>query len=313
MHAAIVKPLDWFTIQLARLSVRNAVTPDGQVVAAEALLQRPEFLNQDVAAPVDWEFGTCRAFRFTSPVVSPWNHNNIVHGRFFPVTERWTVHPTVVLMHGWNAEMGYRTLFPYLARRLNRVGVNAAMYELPYHSRRKPRGRGAVTNFLSGDLLHVVEAMHQALVDARTLVAWLHAQGCDQIGVWGISLGGWLGGLLACVEPRVRLAVLMTPVVRMDRVIAELDFCRPLRRSLRGRRLHLDPLNLVTHRPQVPVENILLAASRHDLFSPLDAIEELWRKWHEPTLWRLPHGHISLMMSLPVMERVVGWIRERTR
>jgi hypothetical protein len=200
MHAAVVKPLDWFTIQLARLSVRDVATPAGQVAAAETLLRRTEFLKLDVPAPGDWKFAAHRVFRFTSPVVSPWTRNNIVHGRFFPVAEPWTAQPTVVLVHG----------------------------------------------------------------------------------------------------------------LRLDRVIAELDFCRPLRRSLRGGRLPLDPLNLVTHRPQMAAENILLAASRHDLFSPLAEIEELARTWHEPTLWRLPHGHISLMLSLPVMERVVGWIRERT-
>ncbi len=311
MHAVVTKPLDWFSIQLARLSVRNARSPDGQAAAAQRLLHRHDFLGDFARVPADFRFTSRRAFRFTSPVTSPSGRNNIVHGRLFPVKQDWTAQPTVILLHGWNAEMGYRTMFPYLARRMNAAGLNAAMYELPYHSRRKPRDRGAITNFLSGDLLHVVGAMHQALADARTLVAWLEEQGCEQIGVWGVSLGGWISGMLACVEPRMKFAVMLTPVVRMDRVIAELAFCRPIRRSLRAGAVRLDPLNLITYQPRLAAENILIVASEHDLFARIATIEELCQAWHQPALWRRRHGHISAMMSLPVMERTVRWVTER--
>jgi hypothetical protein len=308
VHAAVTKPLDWFTIQLARLTVHDGSSPDGQLAAAETLLHRREFFGDTAQVPESFEFAGKRGFRFTSPVASPWKRNNIVHGRFFPAAKPWAAHPTVVLLHGWNAEIGYRTLFPYLARRLNGVGVNAAMFELPYHSQRKPRGRGAVRNFLSDDLLHVVGAAHQALADARALVAWLRAHSAAPVGVWGISLGGWLSGLLACVEPQLNFAVLMTPVVRMDRVIAELDFCRAIRRSLRGVRPRLAPMNLISHSLRLAPRDVLIVASEHDLFAPIETIMELSRGWGQPELWRTRHGHISMMMSAPVMERTVGWI-----
>ena len=215
----------------------------------------------------------------------------------------------MILLHGWNNELGYRMLFPYLARRFNGLGINALIFELPYHRQRKPRrSGGAPNNFLSGDLLHVVSAFHQAIADARATVAWLHAQGCERIGVWGLSLSGWLTGLLACVEPRLNLAVLMIPVVRMDRVITELDFCRPIRRRLAGKTMKLDPLNLVTYRPILSADRILVVASEHDLFAPRETTEELCRAWNEPTLWHPRHGHISTMMSVAVMERAMGWV-----
>jgi dienelactone hydrolase len=165
---------------------------------------------------------------------------------------------------------------------------------------------------LSGDLVHVVQAARQAIADTRALVAWLRAQGCSRVGVWGLSLGAWLGGMLACVEPGLHFAVMMMPVARMDRVIAELDFCQPLRRSLRGQPARLEPMNLVTHRPRLAPDDILIVASEHDLFAPLETIEELWRAWDKPELWRLRHGHISMMMSAQVMERTVGWIAAKT-
>ena len=311
MRAVLAKPLDWCSIQLARLSVRGGNRVEGQVARAEALLEHPRFLGDFVTTPEDFRFVSKRAFQFTSPVVSPWRRNNTVHGRLFTASKRWPERPTVVLLHGWNADTGYRVLFPHLARRLVKRGVNAAMFELPYHRQRKPRGKKAVRNFLSGDLAHVVQAAHQSLADARALIAWLKEQGSPWIGLWGISLGAWLSGLLACADPGVDCAVLMTPVARMDRVIGELDFCAPIRRSLGGARLRLDSLNLTTHQPLLAAENILVVASEHDLFAPIGTVEELCKAWGGPELWRSRHGHISILMSMPVMERTIKWVAQK--
>jgi dienelactone hydrolase len=311
MHAALAKPLDWCSIQLARLSVRDGPGAKGQLAQAEALLEHPDFLGDFVIAPEDFRFVSKRAFRFTSPIMSPWKRNNTVHGRLFTAATRWQDKPTVVLLHGWNAETGYRMLFPHLARRLTKRHMNVAMFELPYHSQRKPHGKKAVHNFLSGDLLHVVGAAHQALADARALVAWLTEQGCPRIGLWGISLGAWLSGLLACTDAEVDFAILMTPVTRMDRLIAELAFCAPIRRSLGDATPRFESLNLTTHQPKLMPKDILVVASEHDLFAPIETIEELERAWGGPELWRIPHGHISVLMSMPVMERTIGWVGQK--
>lgn len=311
MQAALAKPLDWCTIQLARLNVRNARQTDGLAAKAQALLEQPDFLGDSNGAPEDFRFVTKRAFQFTSPVASPWKRNNTVHGRLYTAGKPWQDVPTVVLLHGWNAQTAYRTLFPHIARRLTRRGVNVAMFELPYHSQRKPHGRGAASNFLSGDLVHVVRATHQAIVDARALVAWLKGQDCPRVGLWGISLGAWLSGLLACAESRVDFAVLMTPVVRMDRLIAEADFCAPIRRSLGGVKMRLDSMNLKARQPRVSPENILVVASQHDLFAPIDTVEELCKVWGVQELWRPRHGHISVLMSMPVMERTIRWVARK--
>ncbi|NQU10499.1 alpha/beta hydrolase family protein [bacterium] len=302
------------SIKLARWSVRAGGDGPARVAEAEALVQDRRFFADFAAAPAEFRLTARGRFRFASPVASPWGRNNTVHGRWFPAGQDWRTRPAVLLVHGWNAELGYRTLFPWLARRLNRAGLNAVMFELPYHSRRKPgrRQRPAPRNFLSGDVVHVVTAMHQALADARALTGWLAAQGVPAIGTWGISLGGWLAGLLACVDPRLGLAVLMTPVARMDRVLAEMEFCAPLRRNLGDAVLRMEPLNLGAHPLRVPPGKVLIVASTHDLFAPLSTLEDLHRTWRGSELWRSNHGHISAMMSAPVMERTVRWIARQT-
>jgi dienelactone hydrolase len=313
MRSLWVKPLDWFSIQLARLSVQTGVGDAGRLGEAVALLQRPDFFCDFVQAPADFEFTSAREFRFGSPVPSPWPENNVVRGRLYCAGQPWQQRPTVVLLHGWNAERGYRVLFPFLAWRLARAGLNAAMIELPYHAQRKPAAPGAVRNFLSDDLVRVVEAMRQSVADARALVAWLEQQGCRSVGVWGVSLGGWLAGMLACVDARVRFAVLVTPVARMDRVVEQLDFCEPLRRGLNGARVGLERLNLASHRLRLSAGDVLVVASEHDLFAPLATVEELVRVWGGVECWRVAHGHISVLMSVPVMEATVRWMACRAR
>jgi hypothetical protein len=114
--------------------------------------------------------------------------------------------------------------------------------------------------------------------------------------------------LLACHEPQARFAVLMTPVNRMDRAIRELAFCAPIRRSLRDASICLDRLNLLHHQPLIPPQKILLVQSRYDLFAPSETVEELWQAWDQPHIWRVRHGHISVLMSFLVMERTVRWV-----
>jgi dienelactone hydrolase len=311
VHRLVTRPLDWFSIQLARLSVAGGPAWQGDAAEAEKRLHAPDFFGDPVRAPRDLTFVTDRDFRFSSPIQSPWGRNNTVHGRLFRSAPDWQNKPTVVLVHGWNAETGYRVLYPYLAWRLVRAGVNTAMLELPYHSQRKPRGDDAIRNFLSADLVHVVGATQQAIADTRSLVAWLLAQGCPRVGLWGISLGAWLTGLIACADERLDFAVLQTPVARIDRVIDELEFCRAIRASLDGAAIRLDRLNLATHRPRLSPENVLIVACQHDLFAPAETIEELWRAWNKPVIWRTRHGHISVLMSAPIMERIVDWIARR--
>jgi pimeloyl-ACP methyl ester carboxylesterase len=313
MFAILSRALDRWVIRWASTSFTGAAGGPPRLAEAEALLAGPDYFCDFVSAPSDLTFVDKNEFRFRSPIVTPWPNNNLVLGRFFRAGHEWQQRPSLVLLHGWNGERACRWLFPPLAWRLNRVGINVAMLELPYHGRRRPSEAGAPRNFISHDLLHTVEAARQALADTRALVAWLRSQGSTCVGLWGVSLGAWLAGLIACQDPHVRFAVLLTPVARMDRVVQELAFCEPLRRSLGNSVLQLDSLNLASHAPRAGRDHILIVESQHDLFAPVETVEELWRAWGQPEMWRLRHGHISVLMSLPTVERMARWIAAKTK
>jgi pimeloyl-ACP methyl ester carboxylesterase len=299
--------LDRWAMRMAAPSVRNNPPGSAHVAEALALLQDPNFLSPPLQAP-ELQFTDTREFHFNSSVTTPYAENNRVHGWLYHSRHDWRRNPTVILLHGWNGEMGYQLQFPFLARQLVRHGLNVAALELPYHGQRKPKSPQATRNFLSPDLFRTMEAIQQALADVRSLIIWLEAAGSPRVSLWGISLGAWLSGLAACVEKRVQGAVLMTPMVRMDRAIRELPFSEPIRRSLGDHSVDLNPLNLVHYQPQASPENILMVASRYDLFAPLETVEELCQGWGSTEIWRYDQGHISILLSLPVMERTVDWL-----
>jgi len=63
--------------------------------------------------------------------------------------------------------------------------------------------------------------------------------------------------------------------------------------------------------PVIPNENILLIEGIHDLFAERQPIEELWQKWQQPEIWRLPQGHISGVFAPGLTGRVLRWLEPR--
>ncbi|HUR44635.1 MAG TPA: alpha/beta hydrolase family protein [Candidatus Saccharimonadales bacterium] len=307
MFRFLTEPLDRWVMGAAAASL-PAGSEEHCAEQALAFMQQQHFLTGHVEAPPDFSFFTSLEFRFASAVATPWPENNTVYGRFYRAGPAWRDRPSIVLLHGWNGELGYYWQFPWLAWRLVRAGINVAMLELPYHARRRPQQNGATQNFISHNLHRMAEATHQATSDIRAVMAWLREQASPSVGLWGISLGAWLGGLVCCHEPATRFAVLMSPVVRMDRAVEELPFCAPVRRSLEQAEVSLETFNLVSHRPVAGLKNILIIESKFDLFANAETIEELWRAWGKPEIWRLRHGHISILVSPRVMERTVCWV-----
>lgn len=308
MHQALSHWLDRLALRSANRSVRTIPGAIERAIQARTKLTQGDFLAEPVAPPPDLIHGPDRSFRFSSPVTTDWPANDIVHGKLMVRDGAWRSRPTIILVHGWNAELGYRYQFPWLARLLQRRGINAAMLELPFHSQRKPPGR---LNFLSGDLVRMMLATRQAVADIRALGAWLRHEGSPAVGLWGFSLGAWLTGLILCNDSSFRPAVLATPVAKMERAIAELSFCRPIRETCEKAGIWPQHLNLARYRPRIARENVLLVEAVHDLFGPPETIEEIWECWDRPPIWRVPHGHISVLMSVGVMQQISNWIADR--
>jgi hypothetical protein len=310
MFAAFAKLLDRSAIQLARLEMLR-LTRGSPPVPAPGPIKKDDLFEEAAITTPDVCFTTKNAFHFPSLIETSCPNNNTVHGRLYRCGEDWRDRAAVILVHGWDYELGYRVQFPYLARRLCKLGVNTAMLELPYHCQRRPRGRGVVRDFISNDMECLFQAIQQSIADIRALTHWLCEQGCPKVGLWGISLGAWLGGLVACADDKTSFAVLLTPVGKIDRAVKELAFCEPIREGLECRKISLARLNLAEHHPRLPPEKMLIVESLHDRFAPAETVEEFWHAWGQPEIMRVNHGHISVLISLPVLKRITDWIASK--
>jgi hypothetical protein len=56
---------------------------------------------------------------------------------------------------------------------------------------------------------------------------------------------------------------------------------------------------------------LLLVEGTHDLSVPKEDVEDLWQAWGRPDIWRLPHGHASLMAAPGLTGRVLRWLSSR--
>jgi esterase/lipase len=280
---------------------------DLKLEQAVQFLSGPDFIPAE-SKPAELEFKSNIHFRFPSPRPCEFAENNIVHGRLYRRTKDWQKFPSIILLHGGGDFLGHRYGFPPKVPAIQRAGFNAATLVAPYHFQRHARRIEAF------DHLRVAEAFGQGVAEIRALTGWLLNQGCPSIALFGISLGGWLAGLTATRDSRLKAIVLAVPCVRRDYRArrGERVLWPPMRKALEKQKaackaLDKTPMNLTLSQPVIPKENILLIQGRYDLLVEAEQTEELWQKWQQPEVWRLPHGHISWMLAPGVTSRAGEW------
>ncbi len=292
----------------AVIGLRHAPRPEWKLEEALEFINGPDFIPA-ASEPAQIEFDGPRRFRFPTPLPGKAPENNVVYGRLNRCAERWQERPASILLDGAFGA-GYHSVLPLLARRINRAGFNAATLVAPSSLQRRPR-RPTEEN-----CLEFASAMAQSVAEIRALTGWLLAEGCPSVGLLGGSFGGWLAGLTVCSDARIACAVLAASGVRMRfsppivwrRVREKLHSLRPAREAMDGTRL-----NLLSSTPVVPKENILLIEGIHSLFGEAQPIEELWQKWQQPEIWRLPHGHVSTFLAPGLMGRVIDWLAPKLK
>jgi pimeloyl-ACP methyl ester carboxylesterase len=311
MIAPLAEFIDWSVLQMAYavVGLRHAPEPKWKLEEALEFLNGPDFIPA-ASDPARMEFDGPRNFKFPTPRPSIVEENNIVYGRLYRYAERWQERPVIMLLDGAPA-VGYYSTFPWLAGRFNRAGFNVAALVAPYQLQRRPRRP------FEEDCLEFSRSMAQNIAEIRALTGWLIEEGCPSVGLLGFSYGGWLAGLTACSDARIACAVLTVPGVRLRysppiiwrRARETLESLRPAQEAMDTTRL-----NLILCTPVIPKENILLIEGIHDLFAEFagrQPIEDLWQKWEQPEIWRLPHGHVSTLFVPGLTGRVLRWLAPR--
>lgn len=211
------------------------------------------------------------------------------------------VGPTVVLMPT-SREAGVAGRMP-LARRLAEQGVSSVLLESPFMGWRKPASQQGRTLSHFSDFL-VLSAV--SIEEARALLDWLAALGVTQLGVAGISKGGYLAavaGLRSVQRPHV--AAFLPPhsgvAVLLDGLLGRLCDWEALQctsGSAMPVREQMAEVFAQTSLQRLPgpaaSQRLILVGARQDRYVPRHSYETMQQHWHgcAEVRW-LAGGHVS--------------------
>ncbi|HXG68648.1 MAG TPA: abhydrolase domain-containing 18 [Blastocatellia bacterium] len=154
---------------------------------------------------------------FRSPLQTPYEENNTVYARYFPVPEKSgarngsPVHEVerargraVIVLPHWNAK-GHEQVA--VCNLLNSVGIAALRLSMPYHDRRMLTGFERADYMVSANLGRTIHSCRQAVMDVRAVTRWLLSRGYDRIGIVGTSIGSCIAFLTFIHEERLKAGV----------------------------------------------------------------------------------------------------------
>jgi hypothetical protein len=168
---------------------------------------RPETLEQEREWKRRAEVGELRKepfLRFTSGMRTPYPENDAVNARWYEAKLKDGRRPkqAMIVMPQWNADAFSHNA---LCELFNRFGVSCLRLSKPYHDVRRPAELERSDYAVSANVGRTIAACRQAVVDIRSCVDWLEAQGYEQFGVLGTSLGSAYGFIAAAMDPRIRV------------------------------------------------------------------------------------------------------------
>ncbi len=108
----------------------------------------------------------------------------------------------IIVMPQWNADAFSHNA---LCTLFNRFGISALRLSKPYHDIRRPAELERSDYAVSANIGRTTEACRQAVVDIRSCLDWLEAQGYEQFGVLGTSLGSCYAFIAAAHDARLKV------------------------------------------------------------------------------------------------------------
>src|SRR5690606_2621728 len=141
-----------------------------------------------------------------------YTHNRVATARVFLHREP---RPVAILVHGYLGGQFSVEQRVFPVEWLLRIGLDVALFVLPFHGMRGDPERRAAPPFPGSDPRMTNEGFRQAMADFRDLVHWFRERGHPSVGVMGMSLGGYTSALAATLEPELAFAIPIIPLASL--------------------------------------------------------------------------------------------------
>jgi hypothetical protein len=170
---------------------------------------RPETLDEDAELKrraATGEIEPVQFLRFTSPIRTRYPENDTVNARWYPAPagggQNGRPKQAIIVMPQWNADAFSHNA---LCSLFNRFGISALRLSKPYHDIRRPAELERSDYAVSSNIGRTTAACQQAVIDIRCCLDWLEAQGYEQFGVLGTSLGSCYAFIAAAHDARIEV------------------------------------------------------------------------------------------------------------
>ncbi len=207
--------------------------------------------------------------------------------------------PWLINIHGYRMGMPYMDLPFFHAEALHQDrGLNILQYVLPLHGPRKI-GPSSGDGVLSPGYVNLIHTEAQAIFELRRIISWLHNDGAPQVGVHGISLGGYTTALLAGLESELACAIAGVPAINLVRTARRLG-TGSLLNFMDDIDIPWDDIERMTRvisptalKPKIPTKRRYIYAGLLDrLARPEDPVD-LWKHWGRPEIQWYPGNHLT--------------------
>ena len=211
----------------------------------------------------------------------------------------------LVCLHGFGMGLPQVDLAAFRADRAKRdLKLNLALVVLPMHGPRQTPGTTKGEGFMSIDLIDSVHGMAQAAYDTRSVIRWIRQQDGDvPVGVYGLSLGGYVAALVAALEDDLSCVIAGVPATDLpdlyrrhspSHVRLKAFETGALGREADAVHRVVSPLAL---RPKVPVDRRFIFAGVGDRMSTAGQARRLWEYWDRPRIAWYSGGHIGFFFA----------------
>ncbi len=226
--------------------------------------------------------------------------------------------PTLCVIHGFGASPYLLNSAVFALPWLYSKGYDLLLYTMPFHGPRRaalaPMNGAGMFAFGPANFN---EAMLHAVHDFRLFVDHLEASGVEQVGVTGVSLGGYLSAVLATVEERLRLVITNAAVTNMADLVRQW-FPAGLGLAVASR-LNGVPVAEIeeavgVHSPLsypslLPTERLMIIGGLGDRLAPPEQSRALWEHWGQPRLHWYPGNHFIHVNRSHYLREMRGFMK----
>ncbi|WP_239499374.1 alpha/beta hydrolase family protein [Pseudomonas putida] len=236
---------------------------------------------------------------FARPQFEAMQRNAYAHAQHWCHGDR--PRPTLIVIHGFAADPHWLNAHALKLAGFYRRGYDILLFTYPHHGQRAEHGDWFSGQGLFGSgLVAFNEAPLHAIHDLRVFIDYLQRRGVEQIGVTGISLGGYTAALLAAVDDRLDWCVPIVPAVSPVDVFLE---WQPtgllLSRLMRSQGIGVAEMrgllavhNPLTYAPRLEGERMLIVGGAGDRVTLPRHLRLLHGHWPGSALHWFPGNHI---------------------